>query len=378
MSYLEGGGRALLAAYTLVLIDTGSNLQPCDDLAADPFTGKARYGKIQLRRVSSIKNRAGYKPVDGYIAEVTDSDSASEESGGALDLPTKVPNSKISAATAIEIWQKLSGPQRERARLAGNEDAEYLWIVRNGHFPKEVRRYQEHTWKGWWNDFLEEHTGDPIIGGLPIQRRMIRTTVLQLRDTDHDSDAEIVGLLSGQSGGRTAARHYLNRTYISRLLDERIREFQKLFEASIGGDNPGRAAQLELTLDEFQHRRKRAVETGLGISCADPTAGIQPGTNGSICTRLDACSTCPLLRFIPTQQSIDALTLFHRSLKSAADEFIAKNPERWVRVWLPALALCVAILNLLGAGPKQAMLKHAANTVEAGLANGSLMLVRLW
>jgi hypothetical protein len=377
MSYLEGGGRALLAAYTLVLIDTGLNLQPCDDLAANPFIGKARYGKVQLRQVGSVKTRARRKPVDGHIREVAP-DQPNQSDDEICEVPTTVSGSRISSATAIKIWQKLSAPQRKRAEHADNVDAKYLWIIRNGHYPKEVRKYLESAWKDWWDDFLEEHATDPIIGGLPIQRRMIRSTVIQLRDARHDSDAEMVALISGQSGGNVAARYYLNRAYIRRLLDERIREFQNLFEASVAGDNPARAAQLELSIDELQKRRTRAVETGLGTTCADPTAGVQPGTEGSMCARLDACSTCPLLRFIPTRQSIEGLTLFYRSLKDAESDFIARNPERWVKVWLPALALCIALFSLLASGPKQSLVRRAAEAVEAGLAAGSLVLFRPW
>jgi hypothetical protein len=168
MSHLEGGGRALLAAYTLVLIDTGINIQPCDDLAADPFVGKARYGKIQLRQIGSVKNRARYKAVTGNIIEITpgEEDDSDDE---ILEVPTIVPNSRISSAKAIEVWLKLSEPPRERARRAGKSDANYLWIVRNGHYPKEVRRYLEHAWKRWWTEFLEEHAKDPVIGAFPFK-----------------------------------------------------------------------------------------------------------------------------------------------------------------------------------------------------------------
>jgi hypothetical protein len=162
------------------------------------------------------------------------------------------------------------------------------------------------------------------------------------------------------------------------MLDDRIREYQNLFEASVAGDNPHRAAQLGLSIDEFQERRVRAVETGLGFMCRNPTAGVQPGTEGRTCTRLDACSKCPLLRFVPSQRAIEALILFHESLARAEEEFIAKNPERWIRVWLPALALCIAIINLLSAGSKQLLLLKCAEAVKAGLDQGTLVLFHPW
>jgi hypothetical protein len=380
MSYLEGGPKALLAAYSLLLIDTGYNLQPCDDLAADPFTGRARYGNIRLTRVSSVKNRANYKSVDGWITEEDDdlSSTGEETDRKYIEAPIVVANAKISAGRAIEIWKKLSQPQRDRALRAGNGVADYLWIIRHGHDPLEVRRYDHASWKHWWNEFLSEHINDPVIGGLSITRRMIRTTVIQLRDAFHDSDAEVIALVSGQNRSQVTVRHYLNRTYIRRLLDERIREFQTLFEVSVAGKKVERASQLELSLDEFNERHIRAVETGLGFNCSDPNAGFQSGTEGKLCTRLDACSTCPLLRFVPSIQSVKALVIFHHSLKAAESEFIARNPERWIKVWLPALALCTAIILLLSSGPKQILLRQANSALETGFADQTIVLFQPW
>jgi hypothetical protein len=75
---------------------------------------------------------------------------------------------------------------------------------------------------------------------------------------------------------------------------------------------------------------------------------------------------------------LEALVLFRRSLEAAQDEYIVRNPERWVRVWLPALALCLAIEELIAAGPKRKLLQYALERVAEGLASGRLVIIRLW
>lgn len=381
MSYLEGGPRALMSAYMLVSIDSGMNIQPCDDLSEDPFVGKAKHGRITLRTVSSIKNRADYKPVQGEFLEYEQAFPEPEESNGKPSehrLPLFVDGAKISGARAIEIWLKLSKPQRDWARNKRNREADYLWILRHGHDTDHVRRYQHASWKHWWNEFLEEYAEDPVIGGLPIQRRMIRTTLIQLRQVYHGGDTEVVAMLSGQSSARVTERHYTNRVYLRKLLHAKIREFIKLFEVSIGEHSEKRASQLSLSFDEYKDQRETAVSTGLGFDCSNPRSGYQPGTAGKICTRLEACSSCPLLRFVPTQQSVNSLVLFLRSLEAAQEEFFARNAPRWVRVWMPAMALCMAITQLLAASAKKIMLSRAEQLVAAGLSSGSLKLLRLW
>lgn len=381
MSHLEGGPRALMSAYMLVSIDSGMNIQPCDDLSADPFVGKAKHGRITLRTISSIKNRAGYKPVNGDFLEYEETPGEPEnikDIAPEHQLPLFVDGAKISGARAIEIWLKLSKPQRDRARDKKNREAEYLWILRHGHSTDHVRRYQHASWKHWWNEFLEEYAADPVIGGLPIQRRMVRTTLIQLRQVYYGGDTEVVAMLSGQSSAKITERHYTNRAYLRKLLHAKIREFIKLFEVSIGTHNEERASQLSLSLDEYRDQRETAVATGLGFDCSNPQSGYQPGTAGKTCTRLEACSSCPLLRFVPSQESINSLVLFLRSLEAAQEEFFARNASRWVRVWMPAQALCLAITQLLAAGAKKIMLSRAEQTVAAGLNSGSLKMLRLW
>lgn len=371
--YIEPSPRALVSAYTIVLIDTGINPQPCDDLAADPFVGQARFGKVALRTISSIKNRAGYKSIDVDLIDVK---SEEDDTPAELSAAIVVPQGNVSTVKAIEIWRKISEPTRFVARNNDNSEAEHLWIIRNGS-NKEIVRYKHSSWKDWWAALLEDYKSDPVIGGLPIQRKMIRPTVLQIRAVQSDTDAELIARLAHHTTS-TLTMRYLTRPHLNAILDGHIRKFQNLFESILVADD-GRAAEaLAIDPSVLRARRQEAVATGLGFVCSNPTAGVQPGTEGGICSRLDACSTCPLMRFVPSAEGLLGLALFKRGLEAAEEGFVARNPDRWSRVWLPGLALCVAIEQRLRSGHKKRMLDDANDAADRGLAAGQLVLFKPW
>lgn len=371
-AHLEAQPRALIAAWTIVGIDTGLNIQPIDDLPEDPFIGAASRGEITLRTVGGIKNRARGRRVDSHLVERPPSD------GDETRVAVKLLGATYSSVDAIRCWQKLRAPMRDDAVRCGVAD--YLWIYRRGCTMdrRDIRRLDACTWKHQWNYLLEEYADDEEIGGLALQRRMIRSTVSLLQDAAAGGDARVVAKLAQHSSARVTTRYYLNRKYIRRRLDDLIRDFQRLLEARMLPSGGSRAAQIGISEPELRARTERAIDSGLGFACADPWAGAQPDRQSSICTKLEACPTCPLMRFVPSLQSIEALVIFRRSLEAAFDEFAAKNPERWSEVWLPALALATAAQELLAAGPKRRMLDDAIRNAEAALSTGTAQLFRPW
>ncbi|MGQ3285553.1 hypothetical protein [Bosea sp. (in: a-proteobacteria)] len=372
--YIEPSTRALVAAYCIVMIDTGLNPQPCDHLAADPFVGQARFGKVALRTIGTTKNRAGYKSIE---VDVLDGAPVAYNQLSDISAATIVPHGKVSTVKAIEIWQKLSEPTRRIARAIRSPDAEYLWIVRNGS-TKDIIIYKHSSWKDWWASLLSDYKDDTVIGRLPIQRKMIRPTVIQMRAIQNSVDAAFVGKFGHHSTPNITMRRYLNRDHINDVLDERIRKFQNLFESVLVEDPEYAAEMLAIDPKVMRERRDEAVSTGLGFVCANPNAGIQPGTEGGSCSKLDACSTCPMMRFSPSQEAMLGLVLFKRGLADAEEEFIARNPDRWARVWLPGLALCIAIEQRIEGGPKKRMLDAANDAADRGLAAGHLVLFKPW
>lgn len=365
--FAEGGSRALMAAHTIVLIDTGLNIQPCDTLSASPFVGEIRRGRRRLRTVSSTKNRAGYKVVSGAFEELD------------TDIGVNSRDGLMSGSKAIEIWQKLSAPTRARAHTAGSEAAKLLWIVEDGNTPGSFHMYTHPAFCVWWRDFVAEHADDEFIGGLPIQRRMIRATRAQIVADDNGGDAYTVSRMLGHSRVSTTTRFYLNKRHVLAGFATKVREFVNLLEASISRDAPNRGSQLGIAGDVWQKRCARAVETGLGFQCEDPQAGVQPGVpKGTTCDRVEACPHCPMLRFHPTAASLVDLDLTKRSLEARREQYLNANPSRWLQVWEPLLALVTAAEEILEAGPKRRFLVQASATVQSSLSNGSAHLFEPW
>jgi hypothetical protein len=243
---------------------------------------------------------------------------------------------------------------------------------------RDIRRPDACSWKYQWSYLLEDYADDAEIGGLALQRRMIRSTVCLLQDAAAGGDARVVAKLAQHSSSRVTTRYYLNKSYIRRRLDDLIRDFQHLLEAQMLPSGKDRAAQIGTSEAELRGRKERAIDNGIGFVCADPWAGAQPDQHSSMCTKLEACPTCPLMRFIPSPQSIEALVIFRRSLEASFDEFAARNPERWSAVWLPALALATAAQEMLAAGPKRRMLDDAIRNADSALTSGKAQLFLPW
>lgn len=345
--------QAMAAAHAIVLIDSGLNLQVCADLAANPFWTRRKRGQYVLQQIVGVKNRANYQEVSGFLSSRPPA------------------NSKMSGVRAVQIWQVLSSGARADAEA---DVAAFLWILR---WRGGVQRATRSQWCDSWQTMRQILNEDPKLVDLPITRNMFRPTYLQMKHHAAGGDVELVRALAGHRSSNTTSRHYLNRAYMKRAYDDKIREFQRLFEAVF--DSSGTRARLfEISEEELKRRYKKAVDTGLGYVCLDPWAGAQPGQSGWLCSRLDACSRCPMLSFRVSAQALDALVLFRRSLERAFEAFVSMNAERWQLVWMPALALCVATMDRVKQSASRVMLARSENAVDEGLAAGRLKYFQPW
>lgn len=359
-------GRALAAAQGIILIDTGFNLQPCSDLRADPVCIQASNGRQILSTITSYKMRAGGKLVpavlENYEASVT----------------TSTVNGQISALEVINRWKQMTHRYRLRAERQNDNTAEYLWIrplKREGDGQISARSFVTY----WWNKIISENLEHPVLGGLDIKRQTIRPTVIQLRFNDSGLDVASAALVASHTTTRTTVRQYLNRNWFVAEMDELIRDFQRLWEAEILGDRSDRHEQLNVSRAEYERRRMRAAETGLGFSCLDPFSGHQPGSRkGKACDQLEACAGCSLLRFVPSRRALEALVLTERSLAAAEHEFISRNPERWRQCWMPLLALARATMSRLQESHRAVTLAKAEQAVDSQIASGVLVGLRPW
>src|SRR5690606_9511043 len=131
---------------------------------------------------------------------------------------------KISSKQAIDIWLEMSAPIRARAakasearllnrsvrdeakveshsqRLGGDHVHEWLWIMPTGQSNAgAIRKASAGNFRDWWTDLLADHADDPVIGGLPIRRRHLRPTFIQLRAMDRNGDVELAALAANHN-----------------------------------------------------------------------------------------------------------------------------------------------------------------------------------
>lgn len=373
--YLEGSMRALMAAYTLILVDTGINIQPCDDLAYEQFAEKARRGNFVAQMIDSRKRRAANKPITTAITGLV---SINIDDPNDVLLPVSASTGRLSSVEAIRIWQKLSAPMRRRARQSDEDCSEFLWIVRHGHTNTVVRRYQHAAWSIEWDKLLWELESDDILGGLSFNRRSIRQTWIQLQSWKRGGSADFVAILAGHSSPQVTNKHYLSTRSIHQLLDSKIRDFQNLIEAVVVGGNADWRSALGLSDRDAEELSKRGVNSGLGLFCSDPYAGVQKTPSGAMCHHVDRCADCSMMRFVPSKNAISQLLLLRMSLETAQTEFFAKNKERWVKVWLPLLALTIAILEKLSAGPKKQIVVGLMEDLKRQLQANEVVEFRPW
>ena len=369
--YFGGTLKALVAAYLIVLIDTGANCQPIDDLPADFSRGTVKSGGMIFALVPSRKRRAGDKRVD-FLLEGGEANGESST----LTIPTHSPNSTLSALNALRIWSKLSAPFRSHAN---EQVARFLWLEPRINDPRHVCVYSQSSFSRGPVAIFEDLDADPILRGIRFNRKSIRKTVAQLSSLKTGLNIDTAALLADHSSIGTTTKWYLNSAAIHKILEQRIREFQNLLEAGLLGSRKDLAHRLGISSELLTSRQVKAAETGLGLFCLDVRVSSETGDIAETsCFRLDRCASCAFMRFYPDAKSIEDILFLHRSLADVADEFIGINPARWVEVWLPLFALSKAIIAKLTEGPKRALLVKAKSKLDARLAGGELKLFRPW
>lgn len=350
---IAGDGRALAAAQGIILIDTGFNLQPCNDLLSEPVAVRARHGKQTLSTVTSRKMRAGGKLVMAVLQEYE------------ADVPLAAP--KISSLEVIARWREMSSRFRKYAECERPNLAKYLWI----RAPlSNLKAIQIAPADGFhWASLQKTIQLHAKLRGLSISRRCIRTTALQIRLSESELDVSAATIVANHSNQSTTVRHYFNHGWFHSEMDQLIRAFQNQFEAILLSTAP---TPLQVSPAELASRRRDAIESGLGLLC------LAPRQQQPRCLALERCATCEMMRFSPSETALRALVLTERSLSAAQETFASQNPERWARYWLPTLALVRAIAARLAEGHHRTKLRAATADVDHNLAAGKLLAVQPW
>jgi hypothetical protein len=296
---------------------------------------------------------------------------------GEADLPLHDSRHELSCLVAIEQYQKMSEPLRRRAREQGANCSELLFLHPQGtsvNGGKVISNVGQGFAGEYWPAFLKRHISDPVIGGLPITRSMIRQTVILLRGGRSDfSTAPAQALAEHKKAGTTAT--YLDANFMRRQLDEQIRVFMELFEAVLAQGVPNALKLTQTDHDTFNERRLTAMECGLDFACVALVPDTEPARSyGPTCTPLQPCDKCPVRRFVPNHENLLTLHLAHRALVEAEGDFSGSNPARWVKIWLPWRALTEAYVAKLKASPHAVNYRRIVQSADAMVASGRLSL----
>lgn len=376
---MEASDRAFVCAYAIVMIEGGLNVQCCDDLAANPFSGTIIAGKAELNILSTTKKRPKPKAVKALLGE------------GMVYLKAK--GYEISGKRAIDIWLEMSAPIRRRAeqeseyrlieissgdseaenaprsdRMGGARVQDWLWILPEGSSNDgEIRKASSGNFRDWWKDLLADHADDPVIGGLEIRRKHIRPTYVQLKATGRNGDIALAALSANHNSTQTTFQNYLNRPYIKAELNDKIRQFQDMLQAAVIRNPASTAGKLSYSIAEFTELRERAKDSGLAFYQEVEIALIGDDKavefDGEIST----------IAYSDSDEAMRSAALLRLSLDQAEEEFFCKNPKRWFVIWFPLHALSIAVWNILDTGPRRRRFQEIANNISRGLAGGEIL-----
>ena len=365
--HVEGTGAAMLAAFVIVICDTGFNVAPCSDLPEDPYTGKVRMGRVLIATTEGLKLRAQGKLVEGELLDdVVGGLEVGAEGGG------------LSGRAALDMWREMSARLRNRARAEGCPFAGKLWLLPvRGCTAAPVDLFSYASIRGMFGRFLRKVRESLWSGAERTTFRMIRTTVHQIAATRNGFD-HLAARAIGQQDSDGMTSVYLSSDYIKRAFAALMIEFQDRYEAVSGMSIPDFGKLLGIGEEEAARRLDSAIESGLGTLCAGLTDGVRPGsTRGKPC-RTMGCPDCIMLRVAPTPVSFRGAHLMHRALTEARPQWEFRNPQRWVQAWLPWLALTTVIIERFRSGPHRVRFERAACEADADLAAGRAVLPTLY
>lgn len=349
--YLESTSRCLTAVFHIILIETGANIQPLEDLPFKVYRGAARHGK---RPLALTKNRAGGKQIAAPIADER------------VYLPVKSQDGLPSAAAAITIWKKLSAPLRSST---GPTQA-LLWVWRKAAGMRTICTHNPMVNHDPWYNFLDRVQQNDLLGGIPITRMAIRKAFANSQASTGDFDFIIQKALLGHAKSATTFA-YLSEGAVRAFLVSQIREFQDAWEGVSVIDVEDAAKKLGVTDTELVRRQRLGLENGLSFGAAlDDEPSISQGPGERLVRQAK--------KFIVTSKSLISLELARLALWSQFEPVVNSNPGRFLRTWIPWMAIVEGYCQRLETSRFRVRLKKVRDDVTARLSSGSLILPVLW
>lgn len=349
-SYLGATPKALHAAFVIVLIDTGWNLQPCADLGRDPFVGEVNRGRRRIKSIGSVKNRANDLKITGVIAD----DDLLE-----AELSTKRQDGRLSGVKVIEQWIAMTLPLRQKADRDDNPAANSLWIWRE-RYDGVASSNCGSIDKCWWYDFLARLSNHPRLGGLSITHRSIRKTFLNIEASKGVLNVRVAMALADHASDKQT-HQYLTEATIHAVYSSKMRKFMELWESTSALGIEDAARWLGVT----DHDLKKMQQLGL-------SSGFDFAILGKTEQNVGECAAAVTRRartLVANDRSFEILHLARLALKRLSDRLQSANPSRWVRSWLTYQVIIDGYCGLLQRGRYRVQFERAVERAERRVAS---------
>lgn len=348
-AYLFPHPELVTAAIVIFLCDTGANVSVARTLPRDCMEDSKESG---YKVIKGIKMRAHGKLIIN-------------------ELPVKDRLHEISCVEVIQTCQRIS---ESLSKLAVGENANFLFLYVG--WRGSISTVGNHQWNGFWfRRFRNRHAE---LRKLNLQSKMIRPSVLLQAEFDKETGI-IAAAAAGDHSALSITARYISRFPNQLIWEQKMREFQSLFQVISIQSIKGAAEKLGLTEDQVKNLLSQAHRTGLGVACLDPISGIQPGSEkGEICTQLPNCPGCPNRFVVATVEHLKDLILMNRHLEQHRSEWERTRPERWGKVWLPWLAFTHVAIEQAGRGRTLNEYRKARILADEQIAEGEVNLPPLW
>ncbi|MDF8352944.1 hypothetical protein [Ensifer adhaerens] len=355
-SFIEATTKALNAAFHIILIDTGLNVQPTKDLGEDPYVGASKRGKRQIATIAEKKNRAGGKEVKGRLRE--------DEVG---EVSVKV-KGEVSGFRVVEMFREMSKPMRP----VDGPLAERLWIYRRpGEYT--VRHNLGQIDRDWHYGFLDRHKDNALFGGLSVTKRVIRRSFMNAKRADGSFDVNLAMAIAGQSTPEMAY-HYLDLQGVKAILQEMIRKFLNAWEAVSASSLDDAAAKIGVDPSDFERRKELGLKNGLHFALFGDRSKSKKNTK----IEEEALLSNSARRFTVRENTMRDLCLAKVAMYKQMEKVLYLNPKRFIRKWIPFLGIVEGYIIKIKESRFASQFAIVQSDVEGRIASGDIAVPVIW
>ncbi|NEJ71127.1 hypothetical protein GR197_11345 [Rhizobium phaseoli] len=343
----------LMACATIVQIDTGWEPSTVLNMDLNPFVGEIKKNSIIVRALVSKKGRAQGKVRNAAVAEV---EPVYEEPDKDATLVVKQRRS-VTSYHVIETYKAMTAEMRKGFPP---RKAAKLWLTRG------VRSLNEAVY-GSFVRFLQRNQDHPDFGGLPLTRRSIKRTKYNV---DAESTLGNIGLARarGDQSDPRLAFLYLSAPAVRAFFKSKIREYLQQMDAVLYSTVDDLARKLNIPKEELHKRKALGIENGLAELLVEPP--IDQTQSQSIVERAK--------RLRPDDLGLRSLVIAGFAIEARWEEMAAKNPQRFLRSWVPWMALIQAMVQRLLKTRHRVKFRKTFSLVQKELALGQLALPIIW